>query len=451
MNKILLVLEREFLTRVRKKSFIIMTILTPILFAGIAVVPAIVASMDDKNERTIAVIDEAGIFEGKIAETEYLKFSFLDDVTVDEAKETFFESDYYAVLFIGKAIANTPDAVVLYSDTQPSIDITSHISSVLRNEIESQKLLAYNIENLDEILKNIKTSVRVRTIKWTEDGEVKESSTELAMGLAYILSFMVYMLIFLFGTQVMRGVIEEKSSRIVEVIVSSVKPFQLMMGKILGIAAVSLVQIFLWIVLTLGLVALANSFLMDKAPGADVQKEAIASIMEQQEGAAQAAPVVAQSEGFAGEIMTALSNVNFYFIIGWFIFFFLGGYLLYAAMFAAVGSAVDNEADTQQLVMPITIPLILGLIVMVSTFTSPEKASTLLFWFSIIPFTSPIVMITRLPYEPPMWEVLLSAGLLVVTFIAITWLAGKIYRTGILLYGKKHSWAEMWKWIRYKN
>lgn len=451
MNKILLVLEREFLTRVRKKSFIIMTILTPILFAGIAVVPAIVASMDDKNERTIAVIDEAGIFEGKIAETEYLKFSFLDDVTVDEAKETFFESDYYAVLFIGKAIANTPDAVVLYSDTQPSIDITSHISSALRNEIESQKLLAYNIENLDEILKNIKTSVRVRTIKWTEDGEAKESSTELAMGLAYILSFMVYMLIFLFGTQVMRGVIEEKSSRIVEVIVSSVKPFQLMMGKILGIAAVSLVQIFLWIVLTLGLVALANSFLLDKAPGADVQKEAIASIMEQQEGAAQAAPVVAQSEGFAGEIMTALSNVNFYFIIGWFIFFFLGGYLLYAAMFAAVGSAVDNEADTQQLVMPITIPLILGLIVMVSTFTSPEKASTLLFWFSIIPFTSPIVMITRLPYEPPMWEVLLSAGLLVVTFIAITWLAGKIYRTGILLYGKKHSWAEMWKWIRYKN
>jgi ABC-2 type transport system permease protein len=451
MNKIFLVLEREFLTRVRKKSFIIMTILTPILFAGIAVVPAIIASMGDKNERQIAVIDEAGIFDGKITETEYLKFTFLDGVTVDDAKETFFESNYYAVLFIGKAIANTPDAVVLYSDTQPSIDITSHISSALRNEIESQKLLAYNIENLDEIMKNIKTSVRVRTIKWTKSGEAKESSTELAMGLAYILSFMVYMLIFLFGTQVMRGVIEEKSSRIVEVIVSSVKPFQLMMGKILGIAAVSLVQIFLWIVLTFGLVTLATTLLIDKPKGTDMKKEAITSIMEQQVASGQPVPVMPETDDVASKIMTALSNVNFVYIIGWFIFFFLGGYLLYAAMFAAVGSAVDNEADTQQMVMPITIPLILGLVVMASTFTAPEKAASLLFWFSIIPFTSPIVMITRLPYEPPLWEVLLSAGLLVITFIFITWLAGKIYRTGILLYGKKHTWGEMWKWIRYSN
>lgn len=446
----MLVLEREFLTRVRKKSFIIMTILTPILFAALMVVPALIATMEDTNERQIAVIDEAGVFNEKIAETEYLKFTFLDNVSVDDMKKSFFESNYYAVLFIGKAVANSPDAVVLYSDKQPSIDITSHIASALKNEIESQKLLAYDIENLDEILNNIKTSIRVRTIKWTEDGEAKESSTELAMGLAYILSFLVYMLIFLFGTQVMRGVIEEKSSRIVEVIVSSVKPFQLMMGKILGIAAVSLVQITLWIILTFSLVTLANSLLGTPEAATMPNAEMASSIMETSAAdQVAAADSLVTGNSFTNELMSALGNVNFFFIIGWFIFFFMGGYLLYAAMFAAVGSAVENEADTQQLVMPITIPLILAIIVMASTFTAPEKASSLLFWFSIIPFTSPIVMITRLAYEPPLWELLLSAGLLVITFVGMTWLAGKIYRTGILLYGKKHTWGEIWKWIRY--
>lgn len=448
MNKIFLVLEREFLTRVRKKSFIIMTILAPILFAALFTVPMIIAMMDDKNERHIAVIDDSGIFEGKIAETEYLKFTFLNGVKVTDLQENFKDSNYYAVLYIGSMVATTPDAVVLYSDKQPSIDVTSHISSSIRNEIESQKLMAYDIENLDEILKNIKTTIRVRTIKWTKSGEAKESSTKLAMGIAYILSFMVYMLIFMFGTLVMRGVIEEKSSRIVEVIISSVKPFQLMMGKILGIAAVSLVQILLWIVLTFGLVTLASSLLISKPSGVETQKEMVTNLMEQQ-GAAQAIPVDVADESFASGMMKALSNMNFYFIIGWFVFFFLGGYLLYAAMFAAVGSAVDNEADTQQLVLPITIPLILALLVMVSGLRSPDGALT--FWFSIIPFTSPIIMITRLPYGVPAFDLALSATLLVVTFIAMTWLAAKIYRVGILLYGKKHTWGEMWKWIRYKG
>jgi len=424
-----------------------MTVLTPILFAGLMVVPALIATMEDTNERHIAVVDDTGIFEGKIPETEYLKFSFLEDVDVDDLKETFHESNYYAVLYIGKMVATSPDAVVLYSNKQPSIDITSHISSALKNEIESQKLLAYDIENLDEILSSIKTSVRVRTVKWTKDGEAKESSTELAMGMAYILSFLVYMLIFLFGTQVMRGVIEEKSSRIVEVIVSSVKPFQLMMGKILGIAAVSLVQIVLWIVLTFGLVTAASTLLLSS--GSDkMSQETVTSLMEQQ-GASQVMPAEVADNSFVNELMTALSNVNFVLIIGGFIFFFIGGYLLYAAMFAAVGSAVDNEADTQQLVMPITIPLILAIIVMVSGLRSPDGSIS--FWFSMIPFTSPIVMITRLPYGVPTWELILSGSLLIVTFIAITWLAGKIYRTGILLYGKKHTWAEMWKWIRYSS
>lgn len=448
MKKILLVVEREFLTRVRKKSFIIMTILTPILFAGLMIVPALIATMEDTNERHIAVIDDTGIFEGKIPETEYLKFSFLTDVEVDDLKDTFEESNYYAVLYIGKMVATSPDAVVLYSDKQPSIDITSHISSAIKTEIESQKLLSYDIENLDEILKNIKTSIRVRTIKWGKGGEAKESSTELAMGLAYILSFIIYMLIFLFGSQVMRGVIEEKSSRIVEVIVSSIKPFQLMMGKILGIAAVSFVQIILWVILTFGLVTVAGSLLLDKPESVSANKEMVTNMMETS-GAAEQIPDSIASESFMGEMMDALSNINFGLIIGGFIFFFLGGYLLYAAMFAAVGSAVDNEADTQQLVMPITIPLLLAIIVMISGLKSPDGA--IAFWFSMIPFTSPIIMITRLPYGVPAWELILSGSILIISFVVMTWLAAKIYRTGILLYGKKHSWGDMWKWIRYNN
>lgn len=449
MNKMFLILEREFLTRVKKKSFIIMTILTPFLFAALMIVPALIATMDDTDEKHIAVIDESGIFEGKISETEYLKFTFLQDVEIEDIKSTFDESNYYAVLSIGKMVASSPDAVVLYSDKQPSIDITSHISSAIKTEIESQKLLSYNIENLDKILSDIKTSVRVRTIKWGKGGEEKESSTELAMGIAYILSFIVYMLIFLFGTQVMRGVIEEKSSRIIEVIISSVKPFQLMMGKILGIAAVSIVQLILWGILTFGLVTVASSLLLDKPESISNSKDMITNAMETSGAAQQVVPDSIASNGFAGEMMSALSNVNFALIIGGFIFFFLGGYLLYAAMFAAVGSAVDNEADTQQLVLPITIPLILAIVVMVSGLKSPDGSIS--FWFSMIPFTSPIVMITRLPYGVPAWELILSGSLLIISFIVMTWLAAKIYRTGILLYGKKHSWAEMWKWIRYSN
>ncbi|HOP05288.1 MAG TPA: ABC transporter permease, partial [Tenuifilaceae bacterium] len=281
MNKIFLVIEREFMTRVRKKSFIIMTILTPFLFAAMWIIPIVIATMEDKNERNIAVIDDSGLFKDKISETEYLKFTYLDGVKVSDLQGDFKESNYYAVLYIGPMVASSPDGVLLYSDKQPSMDITSHIASSIKSEIETQKLLTYNIENLDEILNSIKTNVRVRTIQWTKDGEAKESSSELAFGVAYILSFLVYILIFLFGTQVMRGVIEEKSSRIVEVIVSSVKPFQLMMGKILGIAAVSLFQIVIWVILTFGLVTVASSVLLDSPSKMASQTESVSSIMDQ--------------------------------------------------------------------------------------------------------------------------------------------------------------------------
>ncbi|MDX9852290.1 MAG: ABC transporter permease [Tenuifilaceae bacterium] len=449
MNKILLIIEREFLTRVKKKSFIIMTVLTPILFAGIMVASIYLSMSEDTELKSIAVIDDSQLFEGKIPDTEYTKFQFIHDKKVEDLKSTYQQEGYYAVLYISHIIASSPDGAILYSEKQPPMDVTQHIEGAIKKEIETQKLMAYNIENLPQILESIKTKVNVRTIKWTKDGEEKESSTLLAMGFAYILSFIIYMLIFLFGSQVMRGVIEEKNNRIVEVIVSSVKPFQLMLGKIIGIASVSMLQIFVWIVLTFGLFTAGSSLLIDKASDTKQTQEVVTNLMEQQ-GVSQAIPVTVPTEqNEQAKFMNMLSNINFPLIIGGFIFFFLGGYLLYAAMFAAVGSAVDNEADSQQLVTPITIPLILALLVMASGLKAPD--GPLAFWFSMIPFTSPIVMVTRLPYGVPTWQLITSGAILIATFLLFTWLAAKIYRTGILLYGKKYTWKEMWKWIRYSN
>ncbi len=455
MSKISLVIEREFMSRVKKKSFIIMTFLSPILFAALMVGPALLANIETTEVRTVAVIDDSKQFKDIIPETDYIKFKYLENTSVEEMQKGFKESGYYALLHIKSNITTLPDSLVnatggvmLYSNKQPSIDVTSHISSSIEKELETKKLKSYNIENLDAILKNVKTDIKVKTIKWTESGEAKESSTEITMGVAYVMSFLVYMMIFIFGTQVMRGVIEEKTNRIVEVIVSSVKPFQLMMGKIIGIAMVSIVQIIAWVFLTFALVSIGSQFLSKDTvkPKAEISQQVSSNMGDQD---IQKAAEMAQNQGAKNEILTALGNLNFPLLIGGFIFYFIGGFLLYAAMFAAVGSAVDNETDTQQMVLPITIPLILAILVMVSGIKSPD--GPLAFWFSMIPFTSPIIMLTRLPFGVPDWQLATSAILLVATFILMTWLAGKVYRTGILLYGKKYTWAEMWKWIRYSN
>lgn len=435
------------MTRVKKKSFIVMTLLTPILFAALMVGPSLLASMESTELTKIAVIDDSKQFEGKIPQTDYIKLEYLVNQSADNFKKDFEKSGYYALLYINKNALTNSDSIILYSNIQPSIDVVQHVSNAIEKEVEAQKLKVYKIDNIDEIMKAIKTNINVRTIKWTKDGEAKESNTLVTMGIAYIMSFMVYMLIFLFGTQVMRGVIEEKTSRIVEVIVSSVKPFQMMMGKIVGIAAVSLLQILVWVLLTFAIVTTISSFLTTgKVEKVKTEQQALTNLT-QQDGAQ--APNAAEVKEVKNSFMAALSNQNFGLLIGGFIFYFLGGFLLYAALFAAVGSAVDNETDTQQLVMPITLPLILSIIIMISGIKSPD--GPLAFWFSMIPFTSPIIMLTRLPFGVPTWQLITSASLLIVTFVGITWLAAKIYRTGILLYGKKYTWKEMWKWITYKN
>ncbi len=451
MNKISLIIRREYITRVRKKSFIVMTLLTPFLFALIFVIPALVMSNDDKEFKKIAVIEDgADLFTNVIPDTKDTDFEYLTGVKVDDIKNNFTDLGYYGVLYISPQIITTPNAIQLISRQQPPIGLLDHISGSLEKEIEKQKLLAYNIENLDEILKTINTSVKIQTIKIDETGSARETSTGISMALAYISGFLMYMLVFMFGSMVMRGVIEEKTNRIVEVIVSSVKPVQLMLGKIIGVALVGLTQFGLWIFLTLAIVMVVKTTMLPDTTMEQIQQlpQSIAGSNPVLEGTDAASISAEQISEFQSLFANAM-NQPWGLIIFCFIFYFITGYLLYASLFAAIGSAVDNETETQQFMLPVTIPIILGLIVAMGTMQNPE--SSISFWFSIIPLTSPIVMVARIPFDVPAWEIALSMALMILTIIGSVWMAAKIYRTGILMYGKKSSYKEIWKWLTYKG
>jgi ABC-2 type transport system permease protein len=451
MNKILLIIEREFMSRVKKKSFIIMTLLGPILFGALMVGPMLLAMYGrDDAKKTIVVLDESKYFTNTLIEKGNVSYNYIPSTNIDSVKNIYKKAGFYGVLYIGKVENFTPASIRLFTEEQPSIDLLSNLESSIAKELEKKKLSKYNIPNFDEILKDIKTDVSVRTIVWKEDGSEKEGSTHMAMGVAYICGFAIYMFIFIFGAQVMRGVIEEKTSRIVEVIISSVKPFQLMMGKILGIAAVALTQLIIWVILTSGIVMVAQSVLLDEKSQNALQN------YTQTQGTAQLGNQmggdIARLDGNQQkmvDVMVAIKSVNLFLVIGSFIFFFLFGYLLYSAMFAAIGAAVDNETETQQFMLPVTIPLIFSIIIMMQTFQNPN--GTLSLWCSYIPFTSPIIMMARVPFGVSGWEILISGLILVISFIGMTWLSSKIYRVGILMYGKKTSWKEMWKWIRYNG
>ena len=427
-----------------------MTLLAPLLMAAMFIVPVWIMSRDDTEEKVIAVVeDETNMFKDVISNTKYLKFEYLEDATLDDLKTNFSDKGYYAVLFISPKVAYIPNAVQLISHKQPPLDLTIHIANALEKEIEQKKLEAYDIKDLDKILKAVSTSIRIQTIKISDDGTEKETSTGLSMGIAYICGLLIYILTFLFGAQVMRGVIEEKTSRVVEVIISSVRPFQLMMGKILGIGLVGVTQFVLWIIITAVIITAAQSLLLPDDVGQTTQ--AITENIMSAAPVEQTQVPVAQTQDLneIQQVFNSLHNINWGLILSSFLFFFMGGYFLYASLFAAVGSAVDNETDTQQFMMPITIPLILGLFVAMGAFQNPE--SSVAFWCSFIPLTSPIVMMARLPFGVPYWELILSMTILVLTFLGSTWLAAKIYRTGILMYGKKTTYKEIWKWLRYKN
>ena len=454
MNKISVIIKREYVTRVRKKSFIIMTILAPLLMAAIIILPTVLMMNQSGEFKKIAVLeDNSDLFKGVIKNTKDVEFVYLDNVKLDDLKKTFDKAGYYGILYISPEIINTPNAVQLISRQQPPIGLLQYIQNSLKNEIERQKLQAYHINDLNEIMKNIRTSVSIQTIKIDSTGQIKKTSTGISMALAYILGFLMYMLVFIFGAQVMRGVIEEKTSRVVEVIISSVRPVQLMMGKIIGIALVGLTQFFIWVMLTFGIVTVLKTTIMQKTNLTEITQSAPQNFM---------APVTADSVTTAvqtsevspkfaefSQMFDSAMNQPWGLIIISFIFYFATGYLLYASVFAAIGSAVDNETETQQFMLPVTIPIILALMVAMGTMQNPE--SSLSFWCSLIPLTSPIVMMARLPFGVPYWQLALSMVLMIATFSFFVWMAAKVYRTGILMYGKKTSWKEMWKWLRYSG
>ncbi|MBQ2242864.1 MAG: ABC transporter permease [Bacteroidales bacterium] len=446
IGKIQLVAGREYSIRVKKKSFIFTTILTPILFAALMIVPSVVMLMGGNEEiRKVVVVDNSGVVAPTLVDTEIVDYEVLQGVSVDSLKANFEATGAYAIVEISQLDENKNVSITAYSAKQMNMELKSSIKRSANAALEAYKLESYDIENLDKILEDVKSDVQLSAYTIGNDGDAKKSMVEISMALSYIMSFFIYIFVFMFGNMVMNSVIQEKSNRIVEVIVSSVKPFDLMLGKILGVAGVAVTQFLIWVVLT---VVLVFGFQAVMGPelftGGAQQMTQMAGVDAEAMMAAAAAP-----SGPLADIMGALSQINFPYIIGCFLIYFVLGYLLYAAMFAAVGSAVENEADTQQLTLPISLPLILGLFIMLHTFEHPE--SSLSFWASMIPFTSPMVMLARIPFEGavPTWELLLSIGLLFVTFLAIVYLSGKIYRVGILMYGKKASWKDLWKWIKY--
>lgn len=454
MKKILLIIRREYLTRVKKRSFIIMTILGPLLMAGIVIVPIYIATTTNETKQ-VGVIDETGLFFEKFKDSDNVRFHYLT-TDIQSAKEAFGKSNDYALLYIPRTEVALPTNAILYAGTQVSINVKSYIRNVMSKRIEDLKLEAQLADlitnnsspiNLDDLLRSIKTSVDISTIKIGTDGQEEKSYTEVSMVLAIFGAILIYFFIFMFGSQVMRGVIEEKTSRIVEVIVSSVKPFQLMMGKIVGVALVGLTQFALWVVLTFIIITGVTSTFSGKTLSETNSKQ----LIEQSTGGFDPSQVIEmpgespQPEG-ANEVLDAINSIDFPVMIGSFLFFFLFGYLMYAALFAAIGGAVDSEADTQQFILPLTAPLILAIVV--AQFIVQDPDGPMAFWLSIIPFTSPVVMMIRIPFGVPLYEIAISMVLLLLGFFATTWIAAKIYRTGILMYGKKVSYRELWKWIR---
>jgi len=432
MNKIGLIIRREYLTRVRKRSFIIMSIVGPLLFALVFVIPIWLAS-GEGDEKTIEILDESGYFRGKFDGTGAVSFSYLDN-TVEEAKSDLSAKNTYGLLYIPRLDLDDPKGITFFAEKNPSIEIQASLERLLKNEIEEIKLNESGIDK--EKLDKIKTNINLNVINITYKGE-KEGDVTVATITGYASALLIYFFIFLYGVQTLRGVIEEKTSRIVEVIISSVKPFQLMMGKIIGIGAVGLTQLILWAALTLIIQQAVLTFY-----NIDISRSKQIELA----GGAQAGE---SEEVVIPEIFEKLETINFPLLIGMFLFYFLSAYLFYGSLFAAVGSAVDNDSDAQQFQLPITLPLIFSIMLLAAILRDPH--GNLAFWTSIIPFTSPVVMMMRIPFDPPVWHLLLSMVCMVAGFIGSTWFAGRIYRIGILMHGAKVNYKILAKWFMMRN
>ena len=434
MSKILIIIQREFLTRIQKKSFILLTILMPFIIAAVAVAPLLLASIKDDTQHTVMLVDKTLKYAPLFEDNESYHF-----VTAPEVLPEFREEDanVKAVILISEDLVENPNALKMYSSEEVPADLQRLTEDILSEKVRADKLASYNVEGLEEIIASAEVNISAQTVKWTDDGGETSSNSGIALGVGFLFTFMIYMFVMSYGGMVMQGVMEEKTNRIMEIIVSSVKPFQLMMGKIIGIALVGFVQIAIWGVM-LTVILTAVSFIMG------TPEVATPPTMMGGDAAMQTVVAEAQAGNPVTEILGALPIVE---LLIMFVLYFIGGYLLYASFFAAVGASINAQEDSSQFMMPVILIMIFGLYAALYGAENPD--GPLAFYASIFPLTSPIVMMVRIPFGVPLWQELLSLALLYASAIFIVWMSGRIYRVGILMYGKKPTVKEILKWIRY--
>lgn len=443
MNKVWLIIQREFLNRVQKKSFLIATILVPLIIPVIigGLVYLAIKESETAKAETVHVLDESKLFTFESNK----KFNFVKiDMPLDQAKKVYNETNDLALLYIPAIDINKPDGISIYTKENPSIEKVGDLEANLAGQIHDLKLKEYNID--EAILKSLRPKVNLKQFNLTDTGEEKSSSSGLLYGLGFVLGILIYMFVLIYGIQIMQGVIDEKTSKIVEVIVSSVKPFQLMLGKILGIASVGLLQFTIWIVLISVLSSVSMGIFGSRLP----QQQAMEQVNKQLANDPEVKEAMSQQNGKITEFLSNASEIPFTKIALVFVFYFLGGYLLYGALFAAVGSAVDSQQEAQQFQFPVTIPLLIGYMGLF-LFILRDPHGPVSFWLSVIPFTSPVAMVGRIAFGVPTWELVLSMVLLIGGFLFTTWIAGRIYRVGILMTGTKVSYKVLAKWFMQKG
>ena len=463
LKKLGIIIQREYLNKVKKKSFLLTTFGVPILIAGIYAVMLFVMLKAEGDSKRIAVIDNSGIVMEKLEDTKLVTFKQLSETDPEAVKNRLGEYDADILLYISPLDSATKSVTATtYADKPMGMETAEVIERRINDAVEAYRIDSYDIPGLEQIMEDVHFNIHLTSYTVDEEGKETISQSEVYMIVSMVLAMALYMFIALFSGMVMSSVIEEKTSRVVEVLVSSVKSTELMFGKIIGVALVALTQFLLWIVLTGLIIGIVGGIIgMDKItgtlsqnqvetmPGMTSMNDAMGNTLSMEQLQA-LTDTTAVAEGPTGmeAVLGTLGSLNYTQLIVSFLLFFLFGYLLYASLFAAIGSAVENEADTQQLQLPVTIPLLLGFFIAFYAFRAPE--STIVWWGSMIPFTSPIVMLARLPFGVPMWELVLSIGLLILTFFACAWASAKIYKVGILMYGKKSTFKDLWKWLKQK-
>ncbi len=435
MNKTWIIIQREFAVRVKKRSFILLTVLMPFLIAAIVFVPALLAQLNDKKHSRVAVVDATGLYAGVLDNTPKITFDWKKaSGTLKSQVKALLESEegtYDAVVSIC-ADLDKPDAVTLYSVSEVPHEVEDYINTRLTEKLRNDKLRAYRIDNVEQLLKDVNVKFKAHTVKLEKDGSTTVSSSEIAGLVGLVLSLFIYMFILSYGSMVMQGVMEEKTNRIVEIMVSSVKPCQLMFGKIVGIALVGLSQFLIWMLMLLSIFTIAGLALGVSSVGTDVPMTM--------------SPDIQAANGL--ELLNVLQGMDFAKITGLFVLYFIGGYLLFASLFAAIGASINEQQDAQQFMMPVVLVFVFALYAGIFSIENPDGPLAL--WCSFIPFTSPVVMMVRIPFSVPLWQVTLSLLLLYGSSALIIWLSARIYRVGILMYGKKPEIKDMMKWLTYK-